>query len=160
MTFFDYAVLLIFITSIVISMLRGLVREILSLASWVIAFLVAGAFGGKLAAFFPFDDQSIRLISAFIVLFIGVHLCMWIVSMAADSLIRVVGLKSMDRGLGSLFGAARGCLIVLVLMLVCGMTNIPKQPFWKDALLRPTAETMALSVKPYLPGSVSQYVRF
>lgn len=160
MTLFDYLVLLILIASIIISTMRGIVKEVLSLASWVIAFLVANAYGVKLAAFIPFADQSIRLIAAFILLFIGVHLIMWILSMIIDSIINAMGLKLVDRGLGSLFGVARGCVIVLALMLICGITNLPQQPFWKDALLRPTAEAAALSIKPHLPGSFARYVRF
>jgi membrane protein required for colicin V production len=160
MTLFDYSVLLILVASIALGIMRGLVREVLSLASWVIAFLVANAFGVTLAAFFPFADQSIRLIASFVTLFIAVHLLMWVVRLAVDSVIRAVGLKLIDRGLGSLFGAARGCLIVLILMLVGGMTGLPQQPFWKDAVLRPVAESVALSVKPCLPGAFAGYVKF
>jgi len=160
MTLFDYLVLFILIASIIISTMRGLIKEILSLASWVIAFLVANAYGVKLAAFLPFAEQSIRLIAAFITLFIGVHLLMWILSMAIDSVIKAAGLKLVDRGLGSVFGAARGCIIVLALMLVCGMTSLPEQPFWQHALLRSVAEATAMSIKPYLPGSFAHYVKF
>ncbi|MET3107825.1 membrane protein required for colicin V production [Oxalobacteraceae bacterium GrIS 1.18] len=160
MTVFDYVVLFILIASIIISTMRGLVKEILSLASWMIAFLVANAYGVKVAAWMPFEEQSARLITAFIALFIGVHLLMWMVSMAVDSVIRAIGLKLVDRGLGSLFGAARGCIIVLALMLVCGLTSLPEQPFWKHAMLRPVAEATALTIKPYLPGQIARYVKF
>jgi len=160
MTLFDYLVLFILITSILISFMRGIVREILSLASWVIAFLVANAYGVKLAGFIPLANESFRLIAAFIALFIGVHLLMWILAMAIDSVIKASGLKLVDRGLGTLFGAARGCVIVLALMLVCGLTSLPQQPFWRDALSRPAIESVALSIKPHLPGTYARYVRF
>jgi len=160
MTVFDYLVLFILIASILISIMRGVVREILSLASWVIAFLVANAYGVKLAVFVPLANQSFRLIAAFIVLFIGVHLLMWIVAMVIDSMILASGLKPVDRLLGTLFGAARGCVIVLALMLVCGLTSLPQQPFWKNAMTRPVLESLALSIKPYLPGTYARYVRF
>ncbi len=160
MTVFDYLVLFILITSIIVGTMRGLVKEVLSLASWVIAFLVANAYGVKLASLLPFAEQSVRLIVAFVALFIGVHLLMWMLSMAIDSLIKASGLKLVDRGLGSLFGAARGCVIVLALMLVGGMTRLPQQDFWKQAKLRPIAEATALTIKPYLPGSFAEYVRF
>jgi len=160
MTCFDYVVLFILIASIVISTMRGLVKEILSLAAWVIAFLAANAFAVQLAPIMPFAEESIRLILAFVALFIGVHLLMWILSLAIDSVITALGLKPVDRTLGSVFGAARGCVIVLVLMLVCGMTNLPEQPFWKHALLRPAVEAVAMSIKPYLPGSFARYVKF
>lgn len=160
MTLFDYLVLFILITSIIISTMRGLLKEILSLAGWIIAFLVANAYGVKLAELIPIASQSVRLIIAFISLFIGVRLLMWLLIMAIDSVITASGLRLVDRGLGSLFGLARGCVIVLAIMLICGMTNLPQQHFWKQALLRPMAETAALTIKPYLPGTLARHVQF
>ena len=49
MTIFDYAVLVIVGLSVLLSMMRGFVREILALASWVIAFFVAKAYVLELA---------------------------------------------------------------------------------------------------------------
>jgi membrane protein required for colicin V production len=51
-------------------------------------------------------------------------------------------------------------VIVLAMVLLCGMTAIPQQPFWKDALLSPLAETAARTVKPYLPGDFARHVQF
>jgi membrane protein required for colicin V production len=160
MTVFDYLVLFILIASIIISTMRGVIKEILSLASWVIAFWVANAYGVKLAEYIPVAGQSLRLIVGFIALFIGVHLLMWIVAMMVDSVVEASGLKLIDRGFGSLFGLARGCIIVLALMLVGGLTSLPQQPFWRQAMSRPVLEAVALSIKPYLPGSYARYVKF
>ena len=160
MTLFDYLVLFVLITSVLISILRGVIKEILSLASWVLAFLVSTAYGVKVAEFIPLSNQSFRLIAAYIALFIGVLLLMWLVTLAIDGLIKASGLKPLDRGLGILFGLARGCVIVLALMLVCGLTSLPQQPFWKNALFRPLLESVALSIKPCLPGTYARYVHF
>ena len=160
MTLFDYLVLFILITSIVISTMRGLLKEILSLCSWVAALLVANAYGTSLADLLPIPEQSLRMICAFVSLFIGVRLLMWLLSMALDSIITATGLKLVDRGLGSLFGLARGCVMVLALVMVCGMTALPQQSFWKQAVLRPLVETTAMSIKPFLPGTIARYVNF
>ncbi|HTD02774.1 CvpA family protein, partial [Undibacterium sp.] len=111
MTLFDYLVLFILICSVVISTMRGLVKEILSLASWIIAFVVANAFSATLAVWMPdvLPGQMARLIVAFIALFIGVRLLMSLLMLALDSVIKAGGLKLADRGLGGLFGLARGC---------------------------------------------------
>ncbi len=162
MTIFDYLVVFVLICSIVISTLRGLVKEILSLLSWVVAFMIANAFGEDLAKLLPemIPGAATRLIVAFIALFIGVRLLMMLLSMAADAMIKASGLSLADRGLGGLFGLARGLVIVLAVVLVCGMTAIPQQAFWKEALLSPLVETAAHTVKPFLPGDFAQHVRF
>ncbi|MES2070887.1 MAG: CvpA family protein [Pseudomonadota bacterium] len=162
MTLFDYLVLFILLSSVVISTMRGLVKEILSLAGWVIAFVVANAFSATLAEWMPdvIPGQMARLIVAFIALFIGVRLLMSLLSLAIDAMIKAAGLSLADRGLGGLFGLARGCVIVMAIVLLCGMTAIPKQDFWKNALFSPVAVAAAQTIMPFLPGSISQHVQF
>ncbi|HJV75980.1 MAG TPA: CvpA family protein [Noviherbaspirillum sp.] len=162
MTIFDFLVLFVLICSIVISMLRGLVKEILSLLSWIVSFLVANAFGQDLAMLLPdmIPGNVTRLIVAFVALFIGVRLLMLLLMLAIDAMIKASGLTLADRGLGGLFGLGRGLVIILAMVLVCGMTAIPQQAFWKDALFSPLAETAARTVKPFLPGDVARHVQF
>lgn len=162
MTIFDYLVLFVLIASIVISTLRGLVKEILSLVSWIVAFVVANMYGAQLAPMLPqlVPGETLRLILAFVALFIGVRLLMALLMMAVDAIIKASGLSLADRGLGGLFGLARGIIFVLAAVIVAGMTDLPKQDFWKNALLSPMAETGVRTVKPFLPAALSQHVNF
>ena len=162
MTIFDYVVLFILVSSVVISTMRGLVKEILSLVGWVAAFIVANAFGAKLAPMLPsvIPGEALRLIVAFIALFLGVRVLMGLLALAIGALIEASGLTLADRGLGGLFGLGRGIVIVLAGVILCGMTSIPQQAFWKDALLSPLAETGARTVKPFLPAAFAQHVQF
>ncbi len=162
MTIFDYLVIFILVASIVISTLRGLVKEILSLVSWIVAFVVANMFSAQLAPMLPeaVPGDAMRLIVAFIALFIGVRLLMALLMMAVDAIIKASGLSLADRGLGGLFGLARGIVIVLAAVIVAGMTALPKEDFWKDAMLSPMAETGVRTVKPYLPAAMSRHVKF
>ena len=162
MTIFDYVVLFILISSVVISTMRGLVKEILSLVGWVAAFIVANAFGAKLAPMLPsvIPGEALRLIVAFIALFLGVRVLMGLLALAIGALIEASGLSLADRGLGGLFGLGRGIVIVLAGVILCGMTSIPQQAFWKDALLSPMAETGARTVKPFLPAAFARHVQF
>jgi len=161
-TIFDYLVLFVLVCSIVISTMRGLVKEILSLLSWIVSFVVANAYGQDLARLLPdmIPGSATRLIVAFLALFIGMRLLMALLSMAIDAAIKASGLTLADRGLGGLFGLGRGLLIVLAAVLLCGMTAIPKQRFWREAVLSPLAESAARTVKPFLPGEFARHVQF
>jgi len=161
-TVFDYLVLFVLVCSIVISTLRGLVKEILSLASWVVAFVVANAYSEALAGMLPdmVPGTIARLIVAFVALFIGVRLLMMLLTLAVEAIVKAAGLTLADRGLGGLFGLGRGLLIVLTAVLLCGMTSIPRQPFWKEALLSPLAEAAARTTKPFLPGDFARHVQY
>jgi membrane protein required for colicin V production len=161
-TIFDYIVLLVLISSVIISALRGLVKEMLSLAGWVVAFVVANAYGATLAPWLPaaIPGEVVRLMLAFVALFIGVRILMGLLTLAVDAVVTATGLSLVDRGLGSLFGLARGIVIVLVGVILCGMTQIPQQAFWKNATLSPWAETAARSIKPYLPFAYAKHIQF
>jgi membrane protein required for colicin V production len=161
-TIFDYLVLFVLVASIIISMMRGLVREVLSLAGWVVAFVVANAYAAALAQMLPpvVPGEVLRLILAFIALFIGVRILMGLLAMALGALLDAGGLSIVDRLLGAVFGFCRGLVIVLAAVILCGMTSLPQQAFWKDALLSPLAETGARTVKPFLPAAMAQHVNF
>ena len=162
MTIFDYLVLFVLVASVVTSTLRGLVKEILSLLGWVVAFVVANAYGAQLAPMLPvvIPGAAVRLMVAFVALFLGVRILMGLLTLAVDALVQAAGLSLADRGLGGLFGLARGIVIVLFGVILCGMTSIPQQDFWRNALLSPMAETGARTVKPFLPAALAQHVQF
>jgi membrane protein required for colicin V production len=162
MTLFDYLVIFVLVCSVVISTLRGLVKEILSLLGWIVAFMIANAYGEMLAAMLPeaIPGTLARLIVAFLALFIGVRILMMLLGMAIEALIKAAGLTLADRGLGGLFGLARGLVLVMAAVLLAGMTSIPQQDFWKEALLSPLAQTAAETLKPWLPGDFASHVHF
>jgi membrane protein required for colicin V production len=161
-TVFDYVVIIILVSSVVVSLMRGLIREVLSLASWVVAFVVANAYGAELAKMLPaaVPGEVVRTIVGFVALFIGVRIVMGLFSMALSALISAAGLGIVDRGLGALFGFARGIIFVFAAVIVCGMTDLPQQALWKEALLSPVAERGVRLVKPMLPDSLAQHVHF
>jgi membrane protein required for colicin V production len=161
-TIFDYLVLFVLVCSVLIGTLRGLIKEVLSLVGWIVGFVIANAYSEALAPMLEslIPGATTRLIVAFVVLFIGVRILVGLLAMTLDAIVKATGLTLADRGLGSLFGLARGLVIILAAVLLCGMTGIPQQPFWKQALLSPLAESAALAVLPLLPGEFAQRVRF
>jgi len=161
-TLFDYLVIFVLVCSIIASMMRGAVREVLSLLSWIVAFFVANVYCDGLAVLLPdtITGPTMRLIVAFLALFIGVKILMSLLNNAMVAMVKASGLTALDRALGSVFGAARGALLVLVAVLLCGMTAIPQQIFWKEALFSPAAESAARAATVFLPGVIARRVTF
>lgn len=162
MTLFDYAVLAILLASIVVSVLRGLVREILSLIGWIAAFVVASLFAGDVAKLLEptLDARGLGLVAAYLLLLVAMALVSAVVSWGVMKAIAAAGMSLADRGLGGLFGLGRGLVLVVALAIVCGMTPVPQQPFWKHALFSPLVETMVETVKPFLPAEIAGRVKF
>lgn len=161
MTWFDFGCLIVLLVSVVISLFQGLVREIVSLGGWVGGFILATVFGGKVAGLLP---QSLGpLMSAligFLLVFIGILAIAWIVGLAMSSAVRAAGLAPADRALGAVFGVMRGLIIVLVVVVLAGLTPLPREPFWRDAALSGPFETTALALRPYLPEGLAARMRY
>ena len=162
LTAFDYVAFFILGCSVLVGTLRGLVREVVSLLSWIAALLIASAWCDSLVALLPevIPGNTVRLVVAFIALFIGVKLLAMLLGMTLEALLVASGMVVVDRGLGSLFGLARGAVMVLAAVLVCGTTALPQQAFWNNAMLSPLAEAAARSTLPWLPGEMGRHVRF
>ncbi len=162
MTVFDYAVLVIVGLSILLSLIRGLVREILALLAWVVAFVMANLFGGKLATLLPagIPSEELRLLVGFAGIFFLVLLLMSLVAMVVSGLVKNAGLAIEDRMLGGLFGLLRGALIVMVLVLLAGLTALPKKPVWRNAVFSSSLEAFAISVKTWLPDDLARRITY
>jgi membrane protein required for colicin V production len=162
MTAFDYVVLGILGLSVLLSIWRGAVRELLALASWIVAFLAAQAYGGTVATLLPsgLENPSVRLLGGFVIVFLAVLVIMGLMALLVSKLIRAVGLGPVDRALGAVFGLLRGMLVVLILVLVCGLTAAPRQPVWRDAMLSAPLEAAAIAVKSYLPDEFSRRISY
>jgi membrane protein required for colicin V production len=70
------------------------------------------------------------------------------------------GLGVLDRFLGGVFGALQGIAILLALVVAGGLTSLPQQPWWRDAVSAPPLETAALASKPYLPPELAKRIRY
>ncbi len=162
MTIFDYAVLCVVGISVLLSLLRGFLRELLGLASWVIAALAAKTYAVQVAMILPagIPNQGLRLVAGFAIVFLGILLFASLLAIAISELFKQVGLGWLDRGLGAFFGLARGLLIVGVLVLLGGLTSLPKDARWRNAMLSAPLEALVIAVEPWLPQELTKHIHF
>jgi membrane protein required for colicin V production len=162
MTVFDYVVLGVIGLSVLLSIMRGFVREMLALAAWVAAFFVAKLYTLQLAPLLPQSIPSLelRLLAAFLALFLLTLLLCSLGAIALSGLFRQVGLGWLDRGLGALFGLARGMLVVLVAVLLAGLTALPREQSWREAMFSAPLEALVLYGLPWLPQGVAKHVKY
>jgi membrane protein required for colicin V production len=162
MTGFDYAVLAIVGISVLLSIIHGFVRELLALASWVVAFLAAQNFAADVAPLLPaaIASGSLRLLAAFLAVFLTVLLLMTLIANLLSRLFRAAGLGPVDRTLGAVFGLVRGFAIVMVVVLLAGLTALPRQPVWRDAMLSAPLEALADAIKVWLPYDLSKHINY
>ena len=162
MTWFDYIAIMIVALSALLGWWRGLAYEVLSLLSWAAAFLLARLLAASVFPYMPagLGSEAVRTAAAYAVLFAATLLAGSVVAWSLSKLVKFVGLGKMDGLLGTLFGMVRGVLVVLVLVLLAGLTGLPKETVWRNAWLSKPLENVALATRVWLPDNVAQRVHY
>ncbi|MCT6885488.1 MAG: CvpA family protein [Gilliamella apis] len=139
MNWVDFTIIGVIILSALISIIRGFVKEALSLISWVLAFFIASRFYMYITSYLTyFDSDVIRIAVAIAILFISTLIVCAIVSYIIGQLVQKTGLSSTDRVLGICFGVLRGILVVAaVLFFVDTFTPLSQSPSWVQSQLIP-----------------------
>ncbi len=164
MNWIDVAILVLIAVSALVSLMRGFVREALSLTAWILAFWLALTFAARLAAtpllIDQIDSPTVRAGVAFAVIFLVILLLGVLVNVLVGQLVRKTGLSGTDRIVGALFGVARGIVVVGVLVLLAGFTQLPSEPWWHESMLLPQFQSLAMWMKDFLPPDMQASLRY
>ena len=162
MTIFDYVVLLIISLSVILSVMRGLLREVLAILSWIVSFYVAKTYASQIIPMMPSNipNDSLRFLAAFLVLFFATLIITSLLSIPLAEIFNKVGLSWLNRLLGAVFGFARGVLIVGIVVFLAGLTSIPQDSMWRNAMFSAPSEAMVLSSVPWVASNMSTYIKY
>ena len=158
----DYVILGILGISSLISLLRGFIREALSLVGWIAAFWLALGFSGDLSARLENEITVpwIRQAVAFVAIFVGALIVTAVILYVVGLLVEKSGLSGTDRMLGIVFGLGRGILIVALLVLVAGLTPLPQDRWWRESMLLPYFQRLAAEVASLLPPDIAGHFNY
>jgi len=133
----DWTLIIIIALSGLMSLKRGFIKEALSLATWVVAFVVARRFHANFQTLLSgsIDEPVIQVIAAFSLLFIGTLLIGAGVNFVVGALIRLTGLTPIDRMLGIVFGLARGLILSIVMVAVLRLTPMVESDWWANSVM-------------------------
>ena len=152
----DWTLVALVGASVLLGLARGVVRELLALAGWVVAMLLALAFAKLLGAWLPLEPMApaVRTGLAGLLIVVVSLLVAALIGAVLRSLMVAVKLSTEDRLLGGLFGLLRGVLVVGALVLFAGLTAAPAQAWWRDSLLLPRLQAVVQWLQPWLPASL------
>ena len=162
MTVVDVVIIFVIVLSALFGLLRGFMKESISLAKWVIATWIAATFAPKLAPMLPaaVESEAVRQAISFASLFIIVFLLGTLVSHLVTRMLIKTGLTSVDRVLGLGFGVLRGGLIIIIFVIVGGhFPQLPQQDWWQQSILLERFENAVLTLKDYIPDMGMSYDR-
>jgi len=158
----DIVILAIILLSALISLVRGFVREAFSLAVWVLAFWVSWSFFRDLEVPLQawIESPTVRLGVAFAALMIATLVVGGLVNFLIIQLVERSGMAGSDRLIGMVFGAARGVLLVAVLVLLAGLTPMPEEDWWLESGLVGYFQELSYWLRDLLPPEFADHFRY
>lgn len=161
MTIFDLIILVLLVLFTSIGALRGMLREFLSLSVWILAIGSGWLFADAVGSWFELlADAELRRLLGFLTIVFTMLAALSVVAFVVRKLVPrpVPGLT--DRGIGAAVGAARGAAVVIVMVLLAGLTSLPKKDDWRNSMLVGVFQPFAQHLVEWLPASVAQQFRY
>ena len=160
MAVLDWVFLGVLTLSLLLGAWRGLVFEVLSLAAWAIAFVMAQWFAPDVAAKLPMSGagEAVRYAAGFVLTFVLAIFAGGLIAALVKKLMSVVGLAPVDRVLGAAFGLARGVIILLAATVVVAMTPLKASGWWQESIGAAISSAALKGLKPVLPQEFGKYL--
>ncbi len=155
----DWIFVGVLLASLLLGAWRGLVFEVLSLLSWVAAFVLAQWLALDVAAYLPMSGSSavLRYAVGFVLVFIATVMVGGLVAVVVKKLVSSVGLSPFDRALGAVFGVCRGALLLLLATLLAGMSSLKTSPMWEESTGVAVAGVVLKGIKPLMPVDFQKF---
>ncbi len=162
MTLFDIFTLCVIGLSVALSVMRGVVAEVISLFTWIASIIAAKVLAQPIGETFLTSIQppALAAVAGFILTFAAVWLLMLLLRTVLTSGVEALGLGGVNRFLGGIFGFLRGCVVMTLVVLVCSFTDMPQSQDWKNSYGAAFFEGAASVAVPYLPDYLAKKVRY
>lgn len=159
MSALDFAFAAVLLMSMALGAWRGLVYEVLSLVNWVLAFVLAQWLARDVSHYLPMSGASdlLRYGAGFVVVFVAVVMVGGLVVVLVKKLTVAVGLRPVDRVLGTVFGLLRGVLLLLLATVLVMMTPIKGSLAWQESMGANVVLTLLKSLKPVMSRDLDRF---
>lgn len=157
----DLIFIVILAISILLGLIRGAIREVLSLVGLGASIYLAFKFSDILATTYVakvFEDPRISYIVTFVLIIVATLFTVTLVNLFFSQLLKASGLSFVNRFFGMLFGVLRGTVICSILVLIIGFVpGITSKQWWQDSSLTPIFKNITKASLKYLPDEVASY---
>jgi len=145
MNWMDYLLIALIAFSCIAGLMRGLLREVIALVTWIAAVWLAWSYaslveshlGGALA------NEGVRTWVARAVIFFVVLLIGSTIGLIVTHFVRLSLFSGLDRAFGALFGLLRGFVMIGLIVMLCHAVRLDGEPWWRHSVLVPYAEHAA-----------------
>jgi len=152
----DWIIAFVFLVSVLVGLLRGVTREVVSLAGWVTGLVLAYFFAEQAGAMLPIEPPTLRTVLGALLILAGVLILAALLGALLRALMTAVKLSTLDRLLGAVFGFARAALVLGAGVLLASGTHVPEAGWWKQSMLVPWLQAGVAFASPLLPESLDR----
>lgn len=159
MNLVDVLFVLVLVLSLLVGIWRGLLRELLSLVSWLAAAWIAWRFHGLLMGPLAgvIAGAGARQAAALLLTFIAAVVVLALLSHLLVGLLKRSPLRGTDRALGAVFGVLRGVVLVAATVLLVEATPLQKSLWWQGSSLAPQARASAQRLRTTVEWGLEQF---
>lgn len=145
MNWVDYLLIALIAFSCVAGVLRGLLREVIALVTWVAAVYIAWHYAGVLEPHLggALANEDVRAWAARTIIFLGVVLIGTGIGALVGHLVRLSLFSGTDRFFGGIFGFLRGLVMIGLFVMLCHALRLNGEPWWRGSTLIPYGERAA-----------------
>lgn len=159
-TILDYVILAVILLSIVVSFFRGFLREAISLITWFLAFWAGLKFAPMLSglniAQRMISHNTARYVAAVVAVFLVVLILGMLINKLAHVLVTTSGLGLFDRVLGFIFGAARGALFAVIILVIINAMPAQNAAWATHSQLAPYFKPLVDKFSVLIPKEVAK----
>lgn len=151
----------IILLSIIVGIIRGLVKESISLVTWIVAILLAVMYTSPLSKYITITKhEMVHTLIAFLLIFVGTVFLGAILNFVVGELVRKTPFSIPDRVLGSIFGLLRGFVFATILIMIGGLTTLPEEQWWHQSYAISRFQGFAIWLKEQLPEETAKVFHF
>jgi membrane protein required for colicin V production len=152
----DWIIASVFLVSVLVGLLRGVTREIVSLAGWVLGLVLAFFYAERVGALLPVEPPTLQTVLGALLILSGVLILAALLGAVLRALMTAVKLSTLDRLLGAAFGFARAALVLGVGVMLASGTHVPEAGWWKQSMLLPWLQAGVAFASPLLSESLDR----
>ncbi|PPK76507.1 membrane protein required for colicin V production [Methylobacter tundripaludum] len=162
MIWIDFTLIGLIFIFFVSGLLRGFTKEVFSLVFWMLAIWVSLMFSREFSGFLEstISPPSVRMVASFVALFAITLSLGGLIGFLLSVLAKKTGLTFMDRFGGMVFGAVRGMIVVTVVVILAGLTPLPKDSWWTESTLLPPFQLLAVWLRDHLSSGMAEYISY
>lgn len=157
MIWVDYTLIGVVFTCFVIGLLRGFAKEVLALVFWILAIWVGLVFSHDFSVFLvsTISNPAARMVASFVALLAVTLSLGGLIGFLLSVLAKKNGLTFMDHFGGMFFGVVRGMIVVTVVVLLAGLTPLPKDSWWTESKLIPPFQLLAVWLRDHISSGMA-----